>query len=207
MIAVIDYGRGNLFSIGQALQVLGVEYLITDNTDIVAKADKIILPGVGAFGDAMERLKSNDMDRVILDAAKTDKQILGICLGMHLLATQSEEFGNYNGLNLIEGHVSRLQASSEDTNENSRIPNMGWRWVKVLNNHKYFAGIRESPYFYFAHSYAYRCAHSEDIAGVISINGEHVPAIIGRGNVWGFQFHPEKSGPIGLKLFNRFINS
>lgn len=207
MIAVIDYGCGNLFSIGQALQTLNIKYSITDDPSVVAKAEKIILPGVGAFGDAMKRLRLSSMDVAILDAVADAKQILGICLGMQLLATRSDEFGDHEGLDLIRGHVGRLQLPSSGAEGHTRIPNMGWRRVVATNGCDLLNGIKDNPYFYFVHSYAMRCVDNEDIAGVISVNGENVTAIVSRDNVWGFQFHPEKSGPAGLKLLDRFIRS
>ena len=203
MIAVIDYGRGNLFSIGQALHQLNLEFRITDNPELVSKADNLILPGVGAFADAMDGLRNNGMNEAILEVAAKGNRILGVCLGMQLLASRSEEFGDHTGLDLIEGTVSLLPARRSE--DDTRIPNMGWRIVDAKNNFNLLDGISEKPYFYFVHSYGFRCASEADIAGTIDFNGECVPAIVGRDNIWGFQFHPEKSGSAGLKLLKFFF--
>lgn len=205
MIAVIDYGRGNLFSIGQALLKLNFEFVITEDPDVAVKADRILLPGVGAFGDAMEGLRGNAMNEALITAAAEGKQILGICLGMQLLASQSEEFGVHSGLGLIAGNVGLLSPPRDE--QDTRIPNMGWRKVEARNAFGLLESIDQEPYFYFVHSYAFRCSDDADVFGVIAVNGESIPAIVGHDNVWGVQFHPEKSGLAGLRLLDSFFRS
>lgn len=204
MIAVIDYGRGNLFSIGQALRTLDLEFVITDDPEVAVRASRILLPGVGAFGDAMDGLRRNAMSEALIVAAAEGKQILGICLGMQLLANRSEEFGVHSGLGLISGNVSLL--SPPTCEDGIRIPNMGWRKVEAKNNFGLLDVMDHEPYFYFVHSYAFRCNDDADISGVIAINGESISAIVGHDNVWGFQFHPEKSGLAGLQLLGNFFS-
>lgn len=207
MIAVVDYGRGNLFSMGQALRELGHSFTITDNPDEVARAKTLILPGVGAFGDAMAQLNITGLSQAVTNAAAAGRRVIGICLGMQLLATRSEEFGDHLGLGLIPGNVLRLPDPTKGSEEKVRIPNMGWRRVAGRNGFVLPEGLDQSPYFYFVHSFGFHCAHADDMAGSIVVNGAEVAAIVGRGNVWGFQFHPEKSGQAGLTLLDHFLST
>lgn len=207
MIAVVDYGRGNLFSIGQALRQLGHSFTVTHNPNEVAQAKTLILPGVGAFGDAMAQLNATDLGRAVIDAAAAGHRIIGICLGMQLLATRSEEFGDHAGLNLIPGDILRLPHPAEGAEEKIRIPNTGWRRVAGRNDFALPGGSDQSPYFYFVHSFGFHCARADDMAGSIIVNRAEVAAIVGRDNVWGFQFHPEKSGHAGLGLLDHFLRT
>lgn len=206
MIGIIDYGRGNLFSLRQALFALGHEHQVTNDADLLGNYSTVILPGVGAFGDAIVKLKSIGMDQALHQAAARGTRLLGICLGMQLLATRSEEFGNHEGLDLIKGNVLRLP-SSKNSDEQTRIPNIGWRRVTAEGGQSLFEGIVQAPYFYFVHSYGFHCSDARDVVGSIAVNGEDIAAIIMRGNVWGCQFHPEKSGPDGLRLLDRLVRA
>lgn len=207
MIAVIDYGRGNLFSISNAFRELGFEFVVTDDPSTVAQADQILLPGVGAFGDAISALHQSGMFDALLSAANAGKRVLGICLGMQLLADSSSEFGDNEGLGLIKGDVRLLRPPLPNTQDFTRIPNIGWRKVETCKRHTYLDGLDGEPYFYFVHSYAFYCANEDDISAVIRANGGSVSVIVGRDNVWGFQFHPEKSGSVGLQLLEAFFDS
>jgi len=205
MIAVVDYGRGNLFSIGRALDVIGCEYSITEDPEVIAKSAQVLVPGVGAFGDAMSMMHKHEMVEALSASAKSGHKILGICLGMQLLATKSFEFGEHSGLDLIAGDVVKMPDPLNA--EGIRIPNIGWRKVAVENNSDVLDDLDDEPYFYFVHSYGLRCVNAKDLKGTIDVNGERIAAIVGQDNVWGFQFHPEKSGPVGLKLLDNFFNS
>ena len=206
MIAVIDYGRGNLFSISQALSHLGAEHKIVTDTEAVAKADKIILPGVGAFGDGMEALEKSGLEPVIKHAASDGTPILGICLGMQLMASSGLEFGEHRGLGLIEGTVKPLPEGNGEI-DSVRIPNVGWRKLIRQNNHAFLDGLPDPVMTYFVHSYAFNTDDPDDIALTIAINGTKITAGIHRDNLYGYQFHPEKSGIMGLELIERFLNA
>lgn len=196
MIAIIDYGAGNLFSVQNALNYLKLENKITSDKGEIVNADRIILPGVGAFGDAMEKLnKSGLVDIVKSEAAK--KPFLGICLGMQLLFEKSYEFGEFNGLGLIKGSVKLMKPEG-----NLSVPQMGWNALEYNKACPLLKGIQEGKYVYFVHSYAADCAE-EDVYAYADYGGK-VPALVGNGTVYGAQFHPEKSGDIGLSILRNF---
>lgn len=200
-IAIIDYGRGNLFSIGQALRHLDAEYIITSDPAQIAAADRIILPGVGAFGEAMAWLQAAHLVDVLRDAGHRGIPFLGICLGMQLLTDRSEEFGDHVGLGLIPGVVRRLPEGRD-----VRIPNVGWRELEPRPSDPLLGDLPDRTMMYFVHSYAPVPTDPTHIGATINVNGQHVAVAIRRGNVIGYQFHPEKSGPQGLELIRRFIS-
>ena len=196
MIAIIDYGAGNLFSVQNALNYLGLENKITSDKREIVAADRLILPGVGAFGDAMDKLNSSGLvDIVKAEAVK--KPFLGICLGMQLLFEKSFEFGEHGGLGLIKGSV-RLMEPGDDL----AVPQMGWNALEHNRDCPLLKGIGEGKYVYFVHSYAADCA-SDVVYAYVDYGGK-VPALVGTGNVYGAQFHPEKSGEVGLEILRRF---
>lgn len=196
MIAIIDYGAGNLFSVQNALNYLKLENKVTSDKEEIINADRIILPGVGAFGDAMEKLnKSGLVDIVKSEAAK--KPFLGICLGMQLLFEKSFEFGEFDGLGLIKGSVKLIKPEG-----NLSVPQMGWNALEYNRACPLLKGIQEGKYVYFVHSYAADCAE-EDVYAYADYGGK-VPALVGNGTVYGAQFHPEKSGDIGLSILRNF---
>ncbi len=196
MIVIIDYGAGNLFSVQNALNYLGLENKITSDKPDIISADRLILPGVGAFGDAMDKLnKSGLVDTVKKEALK--KPFLGICLGMQLLFEKSYEFGEFDGLGLIRGSV-RLMKPEGDL----AIPQMGWNALEYNRECSLLKGIDEGQYVYFVHSYAADCSE-DDVYAYVDYGGK-VPALVGSGYVYGAQFHPEKSGETGLEILRRF---
>ena len=203
MISVIDYGRGNLYSIGRALSIIGHDYIITKDPEVIARSSQVLVPGVGAFGDAMAIMRQSGISEALSESVSAGHSILGICLGMQLLATKSFEFGEHTGLNFIPGKVSRLAPPQHI--DGIRIPNIGWRKVDIENDSQILKGLNKAPYFYFIHSYSFYCTNHSDLKGTIHVNGEKLAAIISRENVWGFQFHPEKSGPLGLTLLDNFF--
>ncbi|MEK3718983.1 imidazole glycerol phosphate synthase subunit HisH [Paenibacillus sp. FSL H8-0034] len=196
MIAIIDYGMGNLHSVSKAVERLGYKALVTSDENEIMAADGAILPGVGAFGDAMEHLRESRLDAVAVRYAQSGKPLLGICLGMQLLFTSSEEHGSYEGLNLLPGKVVRFQGSY-------KIPHMGWNRLQFQQKSPLFAGIEEG-HVYFVHSFHALPEQASDLLAVTDYY-QQVTAIVGRGNVYGMQFHPEKSGSIGMQLLSNFL--
>lgn len=199
MIAIIDYGCGNLFSLSSSLESLGIECKITSDKAEIEAADKIILPGVGAFADAAKKLKDSGLGQLVCDLAAKGKPILGICLGMQMLFEKSFEYGAHMGLGLIKGYVGPLegQISSE-----LKIPHMGWNKLNLAKADPIFKYIEPGDYMYFVHSfYAKNCVEN---TLAFAEYGVAVPAIVKSGSVYGMQFHPEKSGAKGLALLKAF---
>ncbi|MGO4182218.1 imidazole glycerol phosphate synthase subunit HisH [Paenibacillus sp. TAF43_2] len=197
MIAIIDYGMGNLHSVSKAVERLGYETVITDDPATIAASDGAILPGVGAFGDAMQNLRETKMDEVTKAYASSGKPLLGICLGMQLLFTESDEYGTNEGLNLLPGKVSRFTGDY-------KIPHMGWNKLNFLQEQSpLFNGLTEG-HVYFVHSFHAKPEVSSDLLATTDYY-QQVTAIVGRGNVYGMQFHPEKSGELGMELLGNFL--
>lgn len=196
MIAIIDYGAGNLFSVKNALDYLGIENIITNKADDLKRADKMILPGVGAFPDAMRMLKESGLVDVIKDEA-TRKPLLGICLGMQMLFEKGYEFGETDGLGFIKGSVKLMEPEG-----NLAIPHIGWNELQKNVPCKLLDKCGEGEYVYFVHSFAADC-DSENVAAYC-VYGMKVPALVFEGNVYGAQFHPEKSGETGLNILRCF---
>lgn len=197
MIAIIDYGMGNLHSVSKAVERLGHEYRVTADEQQIMLADKAILPGVGAFGDAMQYLDESGLRQTVLAYAKTKKPLLGICLGMQLLFTRSEEYGMHQGLNLLQGEVVRFQGDY-------KVPHMGWNRLKFARESPLFDQV-DAGHVYFVHSYHVILKHAGDLLASTDYHGQ-VTAIVARDNIYGMQFHPEKSGVIGMKLLSNFCN-
>lgn len=195
MIAIVDYGAGNLRSIRRALEAAGAETIITDDPLIVANADAVVFPGVGAAGHAMAKLDAMGLTPVIKDAVQAGKPFLGICLGMQLLFEAQEE-GDTQGLGVLRGRVRAVDADV-------KIPHMGWNRSQVVNAGP-LGEIGEDHYFYFVHSYIVEPTDPADIAAEAEY-GERFPSVVVHDNVWGTQFHPEKSGDDGLELVRRFV--
>lgn len=196
MIAIIDYGMGNLHSVSKAIERLGRESVVTADPEIIMAASGAILPGVGAFGDAMANLRETGLDAVVKEYAATGKPLLGICLGMQLLFSESEEHGRNEGLNLLPGCVVRFQGSY-------KVPHMGWNELTFKQSSPLFDGV-EPGHVYFVHSYHALPEREEDLLAVTDYH-QPVTAIVGRGSLFGMQFHPEKSGALGMKLLEKFV--
>lgn len=200
MIAIIDYDAGNLKSVQKALQYLGKDALITRDASEIRQADRVILPGVGAFGDAMERLIQYDLVSVIREAA-AQKPFLGICLGLQLLFERSEESPGVAGLGILEGEILRIPDS-----ETLKVPHIGWNSLDLAPNGTLFQGLTENPYVYFVHSY-YLKAKDLSIVKASANYGVTIHASVEKENVFACQFHPEKSGSVGLQILKNFTEA
>ena len=197
MIAIIDYGVGNIFSLRQSLKKVGANCVVTDNREVINNADKIILPGVGAFGDAIRRLTGSGLDKIIKEQCAKGKPLLGICLGMQLLFDKSYEYGVYKGLGLIKGNVEPLYKYIEGL----KIPHMGWNSLTLLDDNPIFKYVNQGDFVYFVHSYFAKCC--EGLSATTDY-GIHVTAAVRKENIFGVQFHPEKSGETGLSMLRAF---
>ena len=200
MIGIIDYGAGNLKSVEKALLKLGAQTVITRDRETILAADHIILPGVGAFGDAMENLRKYDLDQVIYEAVEQKIPFLGICLGLQLLFSGSEESPGVAGLGILGGEILRIPET-----EGLKIPHMGWNSLHLEHNVRLFRGIPENTYVYFVHSY-YLKASDPEIVKASTYYSTQIHASVEKGNVFACQFHPEKSSDLGLKILDNFIH-
>ena len=200
MIAIVDYGVGNLFSLGSSFDYLGVKTVVTGDKSVIEKADKIILPGVGAFGDASKRLKAGGFDQILREQAQKNKPIMGICLGMQLLFEKGKEYGDFEGLGLIKGSVVSMQ----DYVQGLKIPQIGWNAVHFKEGNPIFRYIKNGDFVYFVHSY-YAPFDTPSMAASTEYGIEFASAVA-EGNVYGCQFHPEKSGKVGLDILRGFCD-
>jgi len=201
MIAIVDYNMGNLASVKNAFAKLGKETVVESNPDKFKDYDKLILPGVGAFGDAMEHLRERNMIEAIRKFAASGKPMIGICLGMQLLFESSEEFGQHEGLGLIKGHVVAFDASK--FSEPLKVPHMGWNRM-FTEEHPLFVGLDDEHYLYFVHTFHVKCTDKNDIIGTTEYGYKFTSAVAHK-NVMGIQPHPEKSHENGLKILENFI--
>ena len=202
MIAIVDYGVGNLFSLKSSLERIGADAVVTGDAEQLRRADKIILPGVGAFRDAIAKLRANGLDRVVISEARAGKPLLGICLGMQMLFDRSAEYGEHTGLGLIPGSVEALKP---DLPADLKVPHIGWNALKRIGGHPLLKNVKDGDCVYFVHSYyAKNCAESTIATAEYGVD---VTAAVARGNVMGTQFHPEKSGNVGLGILRAFCET
>lgn len=199
MIAIVDYGVGNLFSLEQSFKAIGQEVTVTADPEVLRKADKILLPGVGAFGDAAEKLRNSGLDRVVVEEANRGKPLMGICLGMQLLFEEGHEYGIHKGLGLIPGKVV---AMAEVIPGELKIPHMGWNKLDFRKESPLFSRIQNGDCVYFVHSYY--AADCEEAVIATAEYGADLTAAVQKNNVFGCQFHPEKSGTVGLNILRAF---
>ena len=199
MTAIIDYDAGNLRSVEKALQALDEETVITRDRAEILAADRVILPGVGSFGDAMERLHGYGMAEVIRQTAKEGMPFLGICLGLQLLFERSDESEGVEGLGILKGEILRLPEG-----EGRKIPHMGWNSLDIRPDSRLFAGISSGAYVYFVHSY-YLKAENEDVVAALAEYSTRIHAAVETDNLYGCQFHPEKSSDTGLRILKNFV--
>ena len=199
MTVIIDYGVGNLFSLAHSLRSVGAEASVTGDAGEILRADHVILPGVGAFGDAAAKLRATGLDGVVKAVAERGTPIMGICLGMQLLLEKSYEFGEHEGLGLIPGEVRPI---AEVIPADYKIPHIGWNALEIVRPHPIFKDVRPGDCVYFVHSF-YGAGCGPALLATAEY-GAHLTAAVGRGNVVGCQFHPEKSGDVGLKILRAF---
>ena len=200
MVAIIDYGVGNLFSLRSSLREIGAEAVVTSDEKVIAEADRIILPGVGAFEDAARKLRESGMAEVVKKEAAAGKPMMGICLGMQLMFDVGYEYGVHEGLGLIHGSVRPI---ADVIPEGYKIPHIGWNLLKFKKESPLFKYIKEDDYVYFVHSY-YAAECDESVIAVTEYGAE-LTAAVANGNVYGCQFHPEKSGEVGMKILKAFM--
>lgn len=207
-VAIVDFGLGNLFSVKQACQRVGIPAAVTSDPGQVAAADAVILPGVGAFGDAMQTLRARSLDEAILEANQLGKPIFGICLGMQLLMGDGHEFGRHKGLGIIEGDVVPFERGAS-ANGRVKVPHIGWEPINRpvhqgrdgMWQNGPLAGLRDGEYMYFIHSFYVRPSDASTVAAVSRYGGTEFCSSLRQGQVVGFQFHPERSGPEGLRIY------
>ena len=200
MVAIIDYGVGNLFSLRSSLKEIGAEAVVTSDEKVIAEADRIILPGVGAFEDAARKLRESGMAEVVKREAAAGKPMMGICLGMQLMFDVGYEYGVHEGLGLIKGSVRPI---ADVIPEGYKIPHIGWNLLKFRRESPLFKYIKEDDYVYFVHSY-YAAECDESVIAATEYGAE-LTAAVANGNVYGCQFHPEKSGEVGMKILKAFM--
>lgn len=201
MIAIVDYGLGNLGSITKVLRLCGAETLLSGEARVLRAADALVLPGDGAFGATMDEIRSRGLAPLLLEAASAGVPLLGICVGMQVLFDESEEHGRHVGLGLLPGRVRRL--FDEGEHAELTLPHMGWNRLRQRRPHALFEGVADGAHVYFVHSY--RCEAADDCVLATTEHGREFPAVVGRGSVWGLQFHPEKSQGVGLRLIENFV--
>lgn len=199
MIGIIDYGVGNLFSLASSLKAIGYDAVVTGDPQVIEKADKLILPGVGAFGDAVQKLRDSGLDKVVIDWAKQGKPLLGICLGMQMLFDKSFEYGEYEGLSLIKGQVVSMEGTLP---QSLKIPHIGWNALHFKKTNPLFKYIHDGDCVYFVHSYF--ATDCDEALLATTEYGLEMTAAVADKNVFGCQFHPEKSGKVGLNILKAF---
>ena len=199
MIAIIDYDAGNLRSVEKAFLSIGEETIVTRNHDEILAADKVVLPGVGAFGDAMRKLKEYGLVENIHEAVDSGKPFLGICLGLQLLFRRSDESEGVEGLSILPGEILRIPEAS-----GIKIPHIGWNSLKVTEGARLFDGLGENPYVYFVHSYYLKADDESIVAATTEYGGTLIHASVQKDNVYACQFHPEKSGSVGMQILKNF---
>ena len=201
MIAIIDYGVGNLFSLHQSFLKIGAETVVTGDPEIIRKAERVILPGVGAYGEAAEKIKNTGLDKVVREVVSEGRPLLGICLGMQLLFEYGTEFGHNEGLGLLNGYVKTMR---DDIKGDLKLPQIGWNALNIKKDNKLFKHINNGDHVYFVHSY--HAVDCDDSLIATTEYGAEITAAVACDNVFGCQFHPEKSGEVGLKILKGFLD-
>lgn len=200
MIAIIDYGAGNIQSVYKALKFIGADCKVTSDKDEILNADGAILPGVGSFGDAMDTMTKRGIKDTIIEYTKSGKPFLGICLGLQLLFPESEETPGVKGLDIFKGTITKIPNQTRTL----KIPHMGWNNISIKQKNGIFKDIEGEPYVYFVHSF-YLKAQDKDIVAATTQYGVEIDAAVQKGNIIATQFHPEKSGEVGLKMLKNFV--
>lgn len=204
MIAVTDYGAGNLRNVCKALEHVGARITLSDDPQVIARADKVVVPGVGAFADCQQGLKARGLFAPVQQAARDGKLVLGICVGMQLLFDAGEEMGEWEGLGLIGGRVVKFTGAAFEGNAGLKVPHIGWNQLQLTQPHPLTQNVQAGGYAYFVHSFHPRVADPSHILATTDY-GYDFPSVVARGNVWGIQFHPEKSQDVGLQMLKNFV--
>ena len=199
MIAIIDYGVGNLFSLRSSFAAIGQDAVVTSDIEEIGRAERLILPGVGAFQDAAEKLRASGMDKAVKEETAKGKPLMGVCLGMQMLFERSYEYGEHEGLGLLKGEIRSI---AERIPEGLKIPQMGWNTLRIVKDSPLLKYTREGEYVYFVHSYS--AVNCEESLLAVTEYGADLTACVGKGNVFGCQFHPEKSSDVGLRILKAF---
>ena len=199
MIAIIDYGVGNLRSVEKAFEAIGAQAAVTSDPGAIRDAERIVVPGVGAFGECARRLRESGLDQLVLEAVEQDKPVLGVCVGLQLMFDEGHEFGIHKGLGLMRGRVVRFPE------DGPRVPQIGWNQIEDISRHPLLDGLANQTYFYFVHSFYIEADDPKDVLAVTEY-GIRYPSVCARGSVCGVQFHPEKSQDSGLKLLANFAS-
>ena len=199
MVSIIDYDAGNIKSVEKAVKYLGEEVVITRDKDVILSSEKVILPGVGAFGDAMGKFKDYNLVQTIYDVVEKNTPFLGICLGLQLLFENSDETPGVAGLGILKGDIIKIPVK-----EGMKIPHMGWNSLNIKEGATLFQGIEENPYVYFVHSYYLKAKNENEVAATTEY-GVEIHASVEKDNVFACQFHPEKSGGVGLQILKNFL--
>lgn len=204
MVAIIDYDAGNIKSVEKAVQFLGEDACLTREPEVILSAERAILPGVGAFGDAMEKLHGYGLSEVIYDFVKTGRPFLGICLGLQLLFSESEESPGVSGLSLLPGKIRRIP-EGEESEIRRKVPQIGWNDLDITPGTRLFRGVKDHPYVYFVHSYYLDAGDKSQVAATTEY-GVTIDAAVEAGNIFACQFHPEKSSEVGLQILKNFLS-
>ncbi len=199
MVAIIDYDAGNIKSVEKAVGFLGEEAVVTRDRDVISGSDKVILPGVGSFGDAMNKLNGYGLVNVIYDVCNSGKPFLGICLGLQLLYKNSEECSGVSGLGVLDGEILKIP------DRGLKVPQIGWNSLDITKGATLFKGLPDNPYVYFVHSYYLKAQNATEVAAKTNYAVE-IHASVEKGNIFACQFHPEKSGEVGLSILKNFLN-
>lgn len=199
-IAIIDYGVGNLRSVEKAFEAIGARAAVTSDPAAIREAERLVVPGVGAFGECARRLRESGLDKLVLEAAERDKPVLGLCVGLQLMFDEGHEFGVHQGLGLMRGRVVRFPENGP------RVPQIGWNQIEDISRHSLLEGLANQTYFYFVHSFYIEAEDPKDVLAVTEY-GIRYPSVCARGSVCGVQFHPEKSQDAGLRLLANFASA
>lgn len=202
-ITIVDYGTGNILSVKRALEHCGADVMVSSNYNEIANAERIIVPGVGAFLNCMQALENKSLRESVVNFAASGRPYLGICVGMQMMLELSEEFGEHKGLGYIKGHVKKIIAMKEQGN---KVPFIGWKPLQITNDSPLLKGIAANDRFYFVHSYQASPENNNNLLATYEFNDMPVAAVIGKDNIFGTQFHPEKSGDCGLKVVKNFLS-
>lgn len=204
-ILIVNYGIGNILSVKRAFEHCGADVIISNSKDDIKKADRIVVPGVGAFSNCITELKNSDLKESVIEFANSDKPYLGICVGMQMMLDESEEFGTHAGLGIIKGNVTKIEHKT-DLEINNKVPFVGWKSLEFTSGAPLFKDISSEDKFYFVHSYKSNPDDKNNLLASYKYHDVNVAAVIGKNNVYGTQFHPEKSGAAGLRIITNFLN-